>query len=163
MSTLLTTSSTRLILPTITTLLGLAGLTTGTLTLLSTNPVDKMRHFGLQPSSKDAARDNSSFTSALVHVYAVRDIGSALTMLALTAFWQVQIPGLLAERVARTSLGLAMLCGAVVVVGDAVLVHRFAGKVGGEVGKDAKKSAFGHVVAAVVIAVTGWALVCTVF
>jgi hypothetical protein len=51
-----------------------------------------------------------------------------------------------------------MLLGTVVAVGDVVLVGRYAEGVGGEVGEEARKGSTGHAVVAVLIAITGGAL-----
>jgi hypothetical protein len=150
--------SSRFVLPTITTLLGLTGLTTGLLTVLSANPIDAVRPFGLRPAASNVTRDNNPFTRALVYTYATRNIGGALTTLGLTTFWQMQPTNSIAATTARSCLGLSMLLGTVVAVGDAVLVSKFAEDVGGEVGEEAKIGSTGHAVAAVLIAITGGAL-----
>lgn len=67
----------------------------------------------------------------------------------------MQSKGSVAEIVARRCLGLSMLLSTVVGIGDALLVNRFGGEVGGDVGVVAKKAAFGHGIAAVIIAATG--------
>ena len=148
-----------LILPTLTTLLGLTGLATGANTLLSSKPIDAIRPFGLRaPNTTHPSTKDDPLTTALVHTYGIRNFGGALGTLGLTVFWQMQIKGSIAEGVAKRCLGLSMLLGSVVGVGDALLVNRFAEKVGGEVGEEAKKAGFGHGIAAVVIAATGLAL-----
>lgn len=84
-------------------------------------------------------------------------------MLGLTAFWQIQPASSIAAVTVRSCLGLSMLLGIAVAVGDAVLVHNFAEIVEaeggrGEVAEEAKKASFRHAVAAIVIAVTAGAL-----
>lgn len=169
-----------LALPAITTLLGLTGLATGTMTLLARDPVDAMRAFGLSATTTHD-RNASSFpplppppsssplTTALVRTYATRNIGGALTLLSLTAFWKMQVRGSPAEDVARRCLGLCVGLGTVVAVGDAGLVRGFAGEVEGkgrvgegggdeEIVQEARKAAWGHLGAAVVIGVVGGVL-----
>jgi hypothetical protein len=51
--------------------------------VLSANPLDAIRPFGLRPAASNVARDNNPFTRALVHTYATRNIGGALTTLGL--------------------------------------------------------------------------------
>ncbi|KAF2022142.1 hypothetical protein BU24DRAFT_417801 [Aaosphaeria arxii CBS 175.79] len=144
------------ILPTLTTLLGLTGVVTGANALFSSKPIDAIRPFGLQkPIAANPSTDNDPLTTALVHVYGIRNIGGSLGTLGLTAFWQRQVKGSVAESVARRCLGLSMLLGTVIGVGDALLVNRFGDKVGGEVGAEAKKAGLGHGVAAVIIAAIG--------
>jgi hypothetical protein len=127
-------------------------------TLFSTSPIDAIRPFGLRPAANNAARENDPFTRALIHTYATRNIGGALTTLGLTTFWQMQPTNSIAATTARISLGLSMLFGAVVAIGDAVVVRRFAERVGGEIGEEAKTGRAGHGVVAVLIAITGGAL-----
>ncbi|KAH6629747.1 hypothetical protein C7974DRAFT_395165 [Boeremia exigua] len=145
-----------LILPTLTTLLGLTGLATGVNSLLSSKPIDAIRPFGLQaPSATHPSTNNDPLTTALVHAYGIRNLGGALGTLGLTAFWQMQVKGSVAESVARRSLGLSMLLGTVVGLGDALLVSRFGEEVGSKVGVEAKKAGFGHGAAALIIAAVG--------
>ncbi len=150
--------SSDLILPALTTVLGITGLTTGAMTVLSSNPVDAIRPFGLRPTPNNAARDTNPFTKALVYTYATRNIGGALTTLGLTTFWQMQPTNSISATTARICLGLSLLLGTTVAVGDAVLVGRFAESVHGEVSEEAKKSSFGHGIAAVMIFAVGGAL-----
>jgi hypothetical protein len=126
--------SRNLILPTVTTLLGLSGLTTGAVTVFFDNPVDTVRAFGLRPAASSVVRDINPFTRALVYTYATRNIGGALTTLGLTAFWEIQPANSIAATTARSCLGLSMFLGTVVAVGDAILVGNFAESMGSEIG-----------------------------
>lgn len=156
MSNQYTPPSASLVLPTVTTILGLTGLATGANTFLYSRPIDATRAFGLQsPGPTHSSTNEDPLTTALVHAYGTRNIGGALGTLGLTAFWQMQSKGSVAEIVARRCLGLSMLLSTVVGIGDALLVNRFGGEVGGDVGVVAKKAAFGHGIAAVIIAATG--------
>lgn len=151
-----------LILPTLTTLLGLTGLATGANCLLSSNPIDAIRPFGLRtPNATHPSTNNDPLTTALVHAYGIRNFGGALGTLGLTTLWVLQVKGGVAEDVARKSLGLSMLLGTVVGIGDALLVTRFSKQVGGEVGLEAKKAGFRHGIAAVIIATIGLSLLWT--
>lgn len=148
-------------LPVATTLLGLTSLATGAMTALSSSPIDAMRSFGLRPTPQNTARDTGPFTKALVYTYASRNIGGALTTLGLTAFWQMQYSGSVAATTAKSCLGLSMLLGTVVAVGDAMLVRGYAESVEGDLSKAARKASVGHAVAAVIIAVIGGTLLWT--
>ena len=161
MSNQLSFPSRSFVLPAVTTLLGLTGLTTGAVTVLSGNPVEAIRAFGLRPAANSVSRDNNPFSRALVYSHATRNIGAALTTLGLTAFWQMQPVDSIAATTARSCLGLSMLLGTAVAVSDAVLVGRYAEAVGGDVGEEAKTSSFGHALTAVMIAITGGALLWT--
>lgn len=146
------------ILPALTTLLGLTGLATGANALVSNNPIDTIRAFGLRPAPNNTARDLTPLTKALIHTYGIRNVGSGLTILGLTAFWKLQPHRSVARDIARRCLGLSLMLGTVVGVGDAVLVRNFAESVGSEEGEEARKASWGHAGAAVVIAVTGTVL-----
>ncbi|KAJ8114868.1 hypothetical protein OPT61_g3355 [Boeremia exigua] len=147
--------SLNLVLPTITTLLGLTGLTTGAATVLSGNPIDAIRPFGLRPVSSDATIDASPFTRALIYTYATRNIGVGLTTLGLTIFWKMQPANSISATIGRRCLGLSMLLGTVIGVGDAILVSNFADSAGYEESIEARKSSFGHAVAASIVLGTG--------
>ncbi|KAH7411706.1 hypothetical protein DE146DRAFT_251318 [Phaeosphaeria sp. MPI-PUGE-AT-0046c] len=123
-----------ILLPTLTSLLGLTGLAGGLYTFIS--PLDAIRPFGLipppqtpsQPSFPESKNTTSSaqpFHHALIQAYGIRNIGTGLSTLCLTWFWKIQLAGSVAERVTRKCLGICMVMGAVVGVGDAWVVLRF--------------------------------------
>ncbi len=154
------------ILPTLTTLLGLTGLASGTYALL--NPFDAIGPFGLTPpfsytSTKNGKPSPSShaqtFSQSVIRAYALRNISSGLSLLSMTAFWQLSPlckESELAAAVARKCIGLGLLVGTLVAGGDAVVVGAF-GKELQEEGSDeeavenARGKSWGHVGSAVVI------------
>lgn len=146
-----------ILLPTLTSLLGLAGLTGGIYTFIS--PLSAIRPFGLippPPSTKSTpSSHNDAFHHALIQAYGIRNIGTGLSTLLLTYFWKSQPPGSVAERVARKGLGICLVAGAVVGVGDAWIVRSFGDISDAELGegerREVKGAWRGHGVVSVVI------------
>lgn len=91
-----------ILLPTLTSALGLAGLSSGVYTFIS--PFDAVRPFGLVPPPTSHTKNSTSnspsqpFHHALIKAYGIRNIGSGLYTLLLTYFWKSQVPGSVAEK-----------------------------------------------------------------
>lgn len=152
-----------LVLPTITSLLGLTGLGGGLYSFIA--PEKVIRGFGLgPPPPKDhTSMHAQAFQRSAIYAYGIRNLASGLTVLGLTAFWQLsysyQIDPFAAELTSRC-LGICLTVGTVVALGDAWIVGQFAKSDG--VSEDAKEEAgrasLGHAIVAVPVLATGIAL-----
>ncbi|KAF5020285.1 hypothetical protein F66182_7661 [Fusarium sp. NRRL 66182] len=146
-------------------LFGLTGISIGIYSFVSPN--NSIRLFGLQapPADKGPASHSATFQKALIYASGLRNIGTGLSTLGLFAFWQFspicQVSPL-AAAVTKKCLGICLMFGTVVGVGDAVVVRKFAnsesiqGEV--EVEEEAANASIGHGVTAVVIFATGFFL-----
>ena len=161
-------SATPLILPTITTLLGLTGLGSGTLAL--TSPFGAIRAFGLGPPSSSASDKSSTapshaeaFQRSVISAYGLRNLSGALTILGLTSMWKLSSlcrTSPIAAATAKKCLGIYMLIGTGVALGDAWVVRAFANVDGLEkkVEEEVKAASMGHAIVSVPIVATGVAL-----
>jgi hypothetical protein len=140
-------------------LFGLTGTSIGIYSFVS--PYDAIRLFGLQnTSSKKATAKSEAFQKSLIYTSGLRNIGTGLSTLGLFAFWQFspicQVSPL-AAAITKKCMGICLMFGTLVGVGDAVLVRQFANKefIQGEAEDKATKASISHGVSAVLILATG--------
>lgn len=65
----------------------------------------------------------------MIHVYGIRNLGVGLSTLGLTAFWKLSPTcrmSPLAADAAKKCLGICMMFGTLVALGDAWIVRQFA-------------------------------------
>jgi hypothetical protein len=121
-------------LPALTTLIGSGGLIIGIWSFIS--PESAARAFGgymvrvLQATSA-STKNTDSETSNLTYVYphGIRNLGQGLSIIALTAYWQLSPPcrnSPLARTTAQRCLGIVILVGALTPVVDAWVNYRTA-------------------------------------
>jgi hypothetical protein len=141
-------------------LLGLTGATVGLYSFLSPNQT--IRKFGLcaPTTEKDSISSHvEAFQRSLIYAYGIRNVGTGLATLGLVGFWQFssicQDP--LAALVARKCLGICLITGTVVALGDSWLVGQFAKdqNVLGQAKKEASAASMSHVVTSIFILATG--------
>ncbi|KAF2795754.1 hypothetical protein K505DRAFT_348408 [Melanomma pulvis-pyrius CBS 109.77] len=154
-----------LILPTIATLLGLTGVGGGVYTFISAQ--DAIRSFGLRPppsSTKTAlSKHADAFEQSMIHVYGIRNLGVGLSTLGLTAFWKLSPTcqtSPLAADISKKCLGICMMFGTLVALGDAWIVRQFgkSSELEEEARIEASKASTGHALVSVPILATGLTL-----
>ncbi|KAJ9641292.1 uncharacterized protein PV06_08601 [Exophiala oligosperma] len=121
--TLLSTSSLHsAVLPGLTILLGTGGLAGGIYALQS--PFDWARQFGVITK----AGSTSSFEQkAFIQAIGIRNLASGASLLSLTAFWQISSlcrNSPLASIAVKRTLGISLLVGTVVALGDSLVLSR---------------------------------------
>lgn len=137
--------------------LGLTGLASGVYGLIS--PFEAVKVFGLYPPSTPSTDHAKAFEGGLANAYAIRNVGTGLSLISLLLFWSQQDDPVRREMV-KKCLGLTMMLGTAVGLGDAWLINKFATRKGvvlNEQGGE-KNAASGHAITAVVIGSIGGSL-----
>lgn len=150
----------------IATALGLMGLGGGVCSFIS--PRDAIKLFGLippapLPSDKvEPPNRVDDFDMSMVRVYGIRNVGSGLSTIGLTALWKLSpayrdTPAL--AGVAKTCVGISLTIGAVVAMGDAWIVRQFANsqELDSAIKKTATEASTSHAVISIPIFATGLA------
>jgi hypothetical protein len=149
------------------TLLAAAGVLGGAYTIV--DPLGGARGFGLLPS-ESAQPKLSPFETAYTRIHGIRNLGAGLGNFALLGYWATTNSPV-AKAMVRRCLGLGLVCGTVVGLGDAMILRSYARELeasakGDEdddkVPKEARELAagksIGHAITAVVILAVGLGL-----
>lgn len=151
----------RLSLPYITASLGVLALLGGAMNF--TNPIEGAKMFGITLSADSKPTSSPTATeTAYIRIHGIRNIAAGLTNIALCAFYRFSTmtrTSPIAAEVVRTCIGISLLVGSGVAVGDGFVLNQFARDVEGtdmgEVGNYAQEKGSGHVLTGVPIAVLG--------
>ncbi|KAF4978006.1 hypothetical protein FZEAL_5551 [Fusarium zealandicum] len=147
--------------PALPALLGLTGVGVGIYSFVS--PYDAIRKFGLRNSSPAKGSDSAhmeAFQRSVIYGYGIRNVGVGLANLGLVAYWRFSPEcrvSPVAALIVQKCLGVCLLAGTVVGLGDAWIMRQFAKEEGvvGEAESDASKASVGHGVTAILIFATG--------
>ncbi|KAF4469095.1 hypothetical protein FALBO_4007 [Fusarium albosuccineum] len=147
--------------PAVPVLLSVTGVSVGIYSFVSPNTAIRM--FGLPPPAPEKESTSphaAAFQRSVVYAYGIRNVGVSIGQLGLLAFWQfspICRASPLAAAVTKRCLGLCMMLGTVVGLGDAVIIRQFAKDEGvvGEAKAEATKASINHAVTAVLIFATG--------
>lgn len=142
-------------------LFGLTGIGIGIYSFISPNSAIRM--FGLQPSSQKLSSTSVSpkaFETSTIQASGIRNIGSGLALTGLVTYWQYSFvcrTSPFAALVAKQCLGVCLLSGCVVGLGDAWITYHFAKDEGvsGEAQNDAFKASSGHGITAALMFTAG--------
>ncbi|KAM0425935.1 hypothetical protein ACHAPT_008874 [Fusarium lateritium] len=153
------------VVPALPVLLSLTGVGVGIYSFVS--PTNAIRGFGLRvPSAgKDLPSPHAeAFERSAIYTCGIRNIGTGLANLGIFAFWQFspicQTNPSVSDAV-RQCLGICLIAGTTVGLGDAWIVRQFAKDEGvqGETKAEAFKASVGHAITAAVILAAGIFLV----
>ncbi|KAI8712465.1 hypothetical protein NCS52_01344800 [Fusarium sp. LHS14.1] len=150
------------VVPAFPVLLGLTGVGVGIYSFVS--PLDCIRMFGLRtPSPNDKVLPSphaEAFQRSAIYTYGIRNIGGGLANLGIFAFWKLSPvcqnnPD--ASEAVRQCLGICLILGTTVGMGDAWILRQFAKdeRVQGEAKTEAAKASVNHAMTAAVILATG--------
>lgn len=152
--------------PALPVLLSLTGVGVGIYSFVS--PTNAIRMFGLRvpsPTGKDLPSPHAeAFQRSVIYTYGIRNIGNGLASLGMFAFWQLspicQNNPSAADAV-RQCLGICLITGTTVGLGDAWIMRQFARDEGvqGDAKIEASKASISHAITAAVILATGVFLV----
>ncbi|KAH7254939.1 hypothetical protein MRS44_016406 [Fusarium solani] len=154
------------VVPVLPVLLSLTGVGVGLYSFVS--PTNAIRGFGLRvppATGKDPSSAHAeAFQRSAIYTYGIRNIGISLASLGTFAFWKLspvcQTNPTAADAV-RQCLGICLITGTTVGLGDAWIIRQFAKDEGvqGEAKAEATKASISHAITAVVILATGVFLV----
>ncbi|KAI8652468.1 hypothetical protein NCS57_01310800 [Fusarium keratoplasticum] len=154
------------VVPALPVLLGLTGVGVGIYSFVS--PTNAIRMFGLRapsPSDKNLPSPHAeAFQRSAIYTYGIRNIGVGLANLGIFAFWKLSPvcqTNPAASDAVRQCLGICLILGTTVGLGDAWIIRQFAKDEGvqGEAKTEAAKASVSHAVTAAVILATGIFLV----
>ena len=136
------------------------------------NPLEGAKGFGLLPSKGGSQATLSPFEQAYIRVHGIRNVGVGLGNFVLLAYWAFS-DNPAVGRIVRTCLGLGIVAGTVVGLGDAWILKQYAkdiaastADVGDEKGAKevttlAEGKGTGHAVTAMVIFAVGAGMLLT--
>ncbi|EEU36636.1 uncharacterized protein NECHADRAFT_51923 [Fusarium vanettenii 77-13-4] len=150
------------VVPALPVLLGLTGVGVGIYSFVS--PLDAIRMFGLRapsPSDKNLPSAHAeAFQKSAIYIYGIRNIGVGLANLGIFVFWKLSPvcqTNPAASDAVRLCLGICLILGTTVGLGDAWIIRKFAKDEGvqGEAKTEATKASVNHAITAAVILATG--------
>ncbi|RSL41163.1 hypothetical protein CEP53_012921 [Fusarium sp. AF-6] len=154
------------VVPALPVLLGLTGISVGIYSFVS--PTSAIRMFGLHapsPTDKNLLSPHAeAFQRSVIYTYGIRNIGGGLANLGIFAFWKLSPlcqTNPAASDAVRQCLGICLILGPTVGLGDAWILRKFAKNEGvqGEAKTEAAKASVNHAITAAVILATGVFLV----